>query len=372
MAQKRSADSVRAFRCANHCLHSGCFVLVLKIVCRVAAQDLRQVLTESRAWDDHIAASFGGFQLQVSLQVRKEPNEVGVLLQLGLELRNERQRLRAVAVQIENDEGRLLFECQNAVDHFFLALHKIDFYVEFAGRFLNLRQEEEVIDEAIDRLIAVRAYRFGGLLLIPSALATSVSVVVLHVLAVTVIHGSGVDSGVRSAGIRWSAILTLAALEFATTATGTAILLAAVLLARMSARSTLGMSALRRATLLLCTLCVRSLRLALGLRSSAMTTTPATPTASAPSSIVAGGLVRSTIHMFGFSIYHFRNFVPVGRLRVIRISAFRTVSVGTTGGSSFSFFPDLRGVHGSDVAFAHRLGITFNQPWTRIWHLICA
>src|SRR6185369_16824961 len=93
-----------------------------------------------------------------------------------------------------------------------------------------------------------------------------------------------------------------------------------------------------------------------------MAATPTTPTASAPSSIVTGGLVRSTIHMFGFSIYHFRNLEPVGQLRFLRNQCFPDPSrQGLRAEAAFLLSP-VYGVRRSGVAYPPLAGNRYVQP----------
>jgi hypothetical protein len=143
----------------------------------------------------------------------------------------------------------------------------------------------------------------------------------------------------------------LTTLEFTAGSGGRSTVLRSILAALMTlmlAWASMGLRALLR----LSALCAGALGLALGLGSTAMASTSTTPTASAPSSIVAGGLVRSTIHI-GWYLYLLFPRLKAGRPVVVltKLSAFRNRLGRDYGRKQLFFFPVKAGFHGSDLAY---------------------
>src|SRR5271169_1906828 len=169
----------------------------------VAAQQLRQVLRERGAGQDHIASHFVGFLLEVSLHVREEADDRGSLFQFALEFGNKRERLYVVVVQVEDNQRGFFFAVLfHALDQIFVALHELDLDVHFARRFLNLSREEQVVDEGKNARVGVQSPRYGLWFRrrIGRAEAWPLTSGLLPVVAsghcgaVTVIHGRGVNA----------------------------------------------------------------------------------------------------------------------------------------------------------------------------------
>ncbi len=179
----------------------------------VTAQYLRQVLRKRRARHHHVTSGFLRFHLQFALDVRDKADDVGGLLQLRLQFGDDAQRLGRGIVQVEDDERRLVFAVlAHAVVQVFLRLHELDLHVHLARRLLDLRQEEQVIDEGKDaRRLLFRSHGqrlgFGRHELLakawPSATAAAllvqVAVVVALGVAIAVVHGRGVDAAAGQA-----------------------------------------------------------------------------------------------------------------------------------------------------------------------------
>src|SRR5665213_843178 len=126
----------------------------------VAAQKVGQILGERRSRHHRVAARFDSLGLQVALQVRKKSHDRYRLLQLGLQFRNQRQRLGVDVVQVEHDQRRLvLFLAAGQLRHgFLLVLDECDLYALFPRGFLDLRGKEEVFDKEVN----VRLSAFGN------------------------------------------------------------------------------------------------------------------------------------------------------------------------------------------------------------------
>src|SRR5271169_4618503 len=70
----------------------------------VAAQYLWQVLRKCRARHHHVAAGFLRLQLQLTLDVREEANDIRLFLQLRLQFGDSAERLCRGIVQVEDDQ----------------------------------------------------------------------------------------------------------------------------------------------------------------------------------------------------------------------------------------------------------------------------
>src|SRR5665213_185080 len=126
----------------------------------VAAQKVGQILGERRSRHHRVAARFDSLGLQVALQVRKKSDDRYRLFQLGLQLRNQRQRLGVDVVQVEHDQRRLvLFLAAGQLRNgFLLVLDECDLYALFPRGFLDLRRKEQVFDKEVN----VRLGAFGN------------------------------------------------------------------------------------------------------------------------------------------------------------------------------------------------------------------
>ena len=125
-------------------------VLFVLILCAVAAENVRQVLRKRGARHHHITAGFLGFHFQIALNVRDKADNRSALLVFGAHLGNHRQRLDAVAVQINNDERRLLLGVLCLLSNIFVGLNELDLHVEFARDLLDLGNKEKVFYEGED------------------------------------------------------------------------------------------------------------------------------------------------------------------------------------------------------------------------------
>src|SRR5215469_1617985 len=118
---------------------------------RVATQQWRQILRKRRAWHHHIASRFQGLHLQLALHVRDKADDVGLLLQLVLELRNHGERLATQSVQVDDDERRLIVAVlPHALEDVFVGLYELDLDVKLSRGLLDLGEEEQVINKRID------------------------------------------------------------------------------------------------------------------------------------------------------------------------------------------------------------------------------
>jgi len=110
--------------------------------------------------------------------VIEETHNRGCLFQLRFELGNERHRLGVEIVQIEDHQsGSFGFgRIGQSRDDFFLALDELNLHAELARRLLNLRLEEQIVDEAEDpgRGVFANGYR-GGRLVRVEVLAAAVT-----------------------------------------------------------------------------------------------------------------------------------------------------------------------------------------------------
>jgi hypothetical protein len=120
----------------------------------VAAQQVGQVLREGSARHHGVASRFHGLGLQVALQVREEADDGRALLQLRLELGDQRQRLDVGIVEVEHDQARtvrLLLAAGQLCDRFLLlVLDERDLDAQLARGLGDLGVEEEVFDEEVD------------------------------------------------------------------------------------------------------------------------------------------------------------------------------------------------------------------------------
>src|ERR1039457_3965770 len=127
------------------------------------AQQLRQILRKCRSRQHHVAPHLVRLLLQISLHVRQESDDRRPLLQLALQLRNQGQRLHAGKVQIENNQRRLLFPVLfHPLHEILVRLHELNFHVELARCFLDLRHEEQIFDKHKDARVrvSIRRQRF--------------------------------------------------------------------------------------------------------------------------------------------------------------------------------------------------------------------
>ena len=109
----------------------------------VTAQQLRQVLGKCRARQHHVAAHFVGLLLQISLDMGKESDNRGSLLQLAFQFGDLGQRLGVGIVQVKDDQRRLFFAILLHLFHEILVgFDELDLDVELAGGLLNFRHEE--------------------------------------------------------------------------------------------------------------------------------------------------------------------------------------------------------------------------------------
>src|SRR5262249_6758566 len=122
-----------------------------------------------------------------------------------------RQRLDAVAVQVHDDQRRLVFACLAFLFvKFFLTFDELHFHVQLARHFLDLGQKEEIVNQAensrggvfalLQRLQVVTALQ-------PVVEAAALPAAVL--VAVAVVHGA--DKGRVAALSAIVAVLPVAA-----------------------------------------------------------------------------------------------------------------------------------------------------------------
>ena len=92
--------------------------------------------------------------------MRQESDNRRPLLQLALQLRNQRQRLHAGQVQIENNQRRFLFPVLlHPLHQILVCLHELNFDIELARRLLDLRHEEQIFDKGKDARVRISIHR---------------------------------------------------------------------------------------------------------------------------------------------------------------------------------------------------------------------
>ncbi len=79
--------------------------------------------------------------------MRQKTDDRG-LLELGLQFRDQCQRLGVGVVHVKDDQRRLLVTILfDVIEKVFFCLDELDLYVELARGLLNLGHEKQVIDE---------------------------------------------------------------------------------------------------------------------------------------------------------------------------------------------------------------------------------
>src|SRR5258706_2834771 len=174
-----------------------------RLNCPMPPQQLWQVLRERRSWQHHIATNLVRLLLQVSLHMRQEADDRRSFLQLALQLGDQGQRLGVGVVQVKNDERRLSVAIvAEPVSEVFFVLHEFDLHVHFPSSFLNLGDEEQILDERKDARGSVfmlggqglRFHRSIGRTEAGSTSSTPAAIVAAHICPIVMVHGSGIDS----------------------------------------------------------------------------------------------------------------------------------------------------------------------------------
>ena len=157
----------------------------------MAAEDAGEILGESRAGHDHVAAGFLGLDLEIALHVGNKSHNRGRFLEPGPQLGNGGQRLDAAAVQIHDDQRRFFFRLLVAVlsSEILFALDELHLHVELAGDFLNLGQEKQVVYQGKDARGGIFALGQGLEFASRDAIETP-ALVPSVLVAVTVVHGT--------------------------------------------------------------------------------------------------------------------------------------------------------------------------------------
>ncbi|ACO33938.1 hypothetical protein ACP_2004 [Acidobacterium capsulatum ATCC 51196] len=249
-------------------------------------------MREGAAGHDGVAAGLDGLGLEVALDVGEEADDRGSALELGLELGDQRKRLRVGVVEVEDDERRaLLFRrVSEPGDALFVrALEEAHLDAGFARDFVDFGIEEEIVNEAEDargRVLTHGDGRLVGRVSIAGDVAVGAAVAaevhggrggVGHVAvggAVAVVHGA--DEGGRLLALLLLALL--AAVAAAVSVAGVLLLLEELfLLARRLA--TAGLLAALALALALILVLRGALRLAVLL--AALALFAATPSAAA-------------------------------------------------------------------------------------------
>src|SRR5208337_1443186 len=129
-------------------------------------------------------------------QMREEADDRGALLELGTELRNQRERLGIRIVEVEDDQRRaLLLRIGQPSQHFLIRLDESHLDAQLAGSLLNFRQEEKVFNEAVDtcgRVFANGNDRLGRseqLVGIPIAVSVALTIAVGVYIAIAEFDG---------------------------------------------------------------------------------------------------------------------------------------------------------------------------------------
>src|SRR5579871_5639797 len=165
-------------------------------------QQRRQILRERGARQYHIATRFLRLHLQLALHMRNETDDCRSLFQFFFQLGDDRQRLGVDVIQVDDDERRFFIAIVfYAIQNVFVGLHELDFYIQLARHFLDLRQEKQVVDESKNlwrRILILVNHGFDIRMYVRScdcraASAGSATRKILLAIAVAVIHGTGED-----------------------------------------------------------------------------------------------------------------------------------------------------------------------------------
>src|ERR1700761_4507033 len=175
----------------------------------VAAQKAGQILREGGPRHHSIATGFDCLALQLALDVREEADDRSPALELGLDLRDQSEGLGVRVVQVEEDEGGAIFLAGlgQLGDDVLLRLEEGDLDTQLLRDFLNLGQDEEVFDEAVDPGggIFAHGHRLDVVgLRVEAAVRHSAEVAILRVgdgigdvavgaAAIAVVHGTDED-----------------------------------------------------------------------------------------------------------------------------------------------------------------------------------
>src|SRR5882757_6466365 len=115
-------------------------------------QKIGQVLGEGGARHNHVTAGFHGLGFQVALQVGEETDHRSAPLHLALQARNQGKGLGSDVVQVEDDErGTSPFgHIRQPRHNVLVGFDERYLHADFPRGFLDLGEEKEVFDEAVD------------------------------------------------------------------------------------------------------------------------------------------------------------------------------------------------------------------------------
>lgn len=119
----------------------------------MAKQQGGKALGKGAARHDGIATGIDGLDLEIALDVGEESNDGGAALELGLDLGDQGERLGVQVVEVDDDErGTLVFRSlrESGKRFFIRPFEEADLDACLARDFVDLSDEEKVIDEAID------------------------------------------------------------------------------------------------------------------------------------------------------------------------------------------------------------------------------
>ena len=166
----------------------------------MTAQETGQRLRKCRTRHHRITSGFLGLELEIALNVGNESHDRGALLELGFQLGNYGERLDAIAVQINNDQRRLVCRVLRQFGrNLFLAFYEFHPDIQLAADLLDFRQEEEVIDKSIyfwwAFLLRLKRFQFspGGIGAKPIAEAASLATGPIALVAIAMVHGANKD-----------------------------------------------------------------------------------------------------------------------------------------------------------------------------------
>src|SRR5438552_5715857 len=167
----------------------------------VAAKEAGQRLGEGGTRHDCVASGFLGLELEIALHVRDKPHNGGALLELGFQLGNHGERFDAVAVQVDDHQGRFLFRILRQFGRYlFLGFYEFHLNIQLTANLLNFGEKEEIVNESKDLsggiLGSLERFKLG-----PGGAGTKTVAKTPHLagaravalIAIAVVHGTNKD-----------------------------------------------------------------------------------------------------------------------------------------------------------------------------------
>jgi hypothetical protein len=159
--------------------------IVRIVIGTVAAENAHQILRERRARHDHITTGFHSFDLEITLNVGNKADDGRGFLVLGTHFGDDRQRLDAIAIEVNDDQRRLFFRTFSLFRDVLIAFDELDLHVELARDFLNFGHEEKIVDEGKD--LCGRVHALGERFHVGTGLSAIVETRSLHGVAIALV-----------------------------------------------------------------------------------------------------------------------------------------------------------------------------------------